>query len=106
MATHCWFLSWEVLPGKSHGQRSLAGSSPWGHKEADAIQQLNNNNKEFFRQGPYDGGLVNLEKFQMNILRKLVLDEKHFRERILILRECTPLRLTFKWLSPENVCSF
>ena len=23
------------LPGKSHGQRSLAGSSPWGHKESD-----------------------------------------------------------------------
>ena len=96
MATHCWFLSWEVLPGKSHGQRSLAGSSLWGHKEADAIQQLNNSNKEFFRRGPYNGGLVNLEKFQMNMLRKLVLDEKHFRERILILRECAPLRLKFK----------
>ena len=23
------------LPGKSHGQRSLAGHSPWGHKEAN-----------------------------------------------------------------------
>ena len=23
------------LPGKSHGQRSLAGYSPWGHKEYD-----------------------------------------------------------------------
>ena len=23
------------LPGKSHGQRSLAGYSPWGHKEWD-----------------------------------------------------------------------
>ena len=23
------------LPGKSHGQRSLAGYSPWGHKESD-----------------------------------------------------------------------
>ena len=22
-----------LLPGKSHGQRSLAGYSPWGHKE-------------------------------------------------------------------------
>ena len=22
-------------PGKSHGQRSLAGDSPWGHKELD-----------------------------------------------------------------------
>ena len=24
-----------LLPGKSCGQRSLAGYSPWGHKEAD-----------------------------------------------------------------------
>ena len=26
------------LPGESHGQRSLAGYSPWGHKELDAIE--------------------------------------------------------------------
>ena len=23
-----------LLPGKSHGQRSLAGYNPWGHKES------------------------------------------------------------------------
>ena len=28
------------LPGKSHGQRSLAGYSPWGHKESDATERL------------------------------------------------------------------
>ena len=33
------------LPGKSHGQRSLVGYSPWGHKESDTTQWLNNNNK-------------------------------------------------------------
>ena len=27
-----------VLPGKSHGQRSLAGYSPWGHKESDMTE--------------------------------------------------------------------
>ena len=43
-------LSWEdplekgmqptlvFLPGKSHGQRSLVGSSPWGHKELDTTE--------------------------------------------------------------------
>ena len=25
------------LPEESHGQRSLAGYSPWGHKELDTI---------------------------------------------------------------------
>ena len=29
------------LPGKSRGQRSLAGYSPWGHREADTTEQLN-----------------------------------------------------------------
>ena len=27
MATHC-----SILAGKSHGQRSLVGYSPWGHR--------------------------------------------------------------------------
>ena len=29
-----------LLPGKSHGQRSLVGYSPWGHKESDMAEQL------------------------------------------------------------------
>ena len=33
MATHSVFL-----PGKSHGQRSLVGYSPWGHKESDMTE--------------------------------------------------------------------
>ena len=28
------------LPGKSHGKRSLAGYSPWGHKELDTTERL------------------------------------------------------------------
>ena len=36
MATHSIFL-----PGKSHGQRSLMGYSPWDHKELDTAEQLN-----------------------------------------------------------------
>ena len=31
------------LPGKSHGQGSLAGYSPWGHKESDTTGQLHLN---------------------------------------------------------------
>ena len=26
------------LPGESHGQRSLAGYSPWGHREVDTVE--------------------------------------------------------------------
>ena len=28
------------LPGESRGQKSLAGYSPWGHKESDMTEQL------------------------------------------------------------------
>ena len=28
------------LPGESHGQRSLAGNSPWGRTESDRTEQL------------------------------------------------------------------
>ena len=27
-----------ILPGESRGQRSLAGYSPWGHKELDTSE--------------------------------------------------------------------
>ena len=29
-----------LLPGKSHGQRSLVGCSPWGQEESDTTEQL------------------------------------------------------------------
>ena len=29
-----------LLPGKSHGWRSLVGYSPWGHKESDTTEQF------------------------------------------------------------------
>ena len=37
-----WRRAWKptpvFLPGESHGQRSLAGYSPWGHKELDTTE--------------------------------------------------------------------
>ena len=37
-----WNRKWQpttvFLPGKLHGQRSLAGYSPWGRKESDTIE--------------------------------------------------------------------
>ena len=30
----------KFLPGEFHGQSSLAGYSPWGHKELDTTEQL------------------------------------------------------------------
>ena len=42
-----WRRKWQptpvFLPGKPHGQRSLASYRPWGHKESDMTEWLNNN---------------------------------------------------------------
>ena len=34
-----------LLPGESHGQRSLAGCSPWGHEASDTTEHAHTNNK-------------------------------------------------------------
>ena len=35
-----WPSTLGLLPGKSHGQRSLVGYSPWGRKESDTTERL------------------------------------------------------------------
>ena len=47
-STCIFFLGWRrqwhptpvLLPGKSHGWRSLVGCSPWGHEESDMTERL------------------------------------------------------------------
>ena len=40
-----WRRKWQPTPvfllGEFHEQRSLAGYSPWGHKESDTTERLN-----------------------------------------------------------------
>ena len=47
-----WRKKWQptpiFLPGKSHGQRSLAGYSAWGGKESDTTKQQNHYNTSPF----------------------------------------------------------
>ena len=35
-----WQPTQALLPGKSHGSRSLVGCSPWGHEESDTTERL------------------------------------------------------------------
>ena len=35
-----WQPTLVLLPGKSHGRRSLEGCSPWGREESDTTEQL------------------------------------------------------------------
>ena len=46
-----WRRKWQstpvFLPGESHGQRSLAGRSPQGHKESDTTERLHTHTVPF-----------------------------------------------------------
>ena len=54
VAWHHWLNGheFEQTPGDSEGQGSLACCSPWGHKESDTTEQLNNNNLKQFKFCP------------------------------------------------------
>ena len=40
MTNRQWHPTPVLLPGKSHGWRSLVGCSPWGREESDTTEQL------------------------------------------------------------------
>ena len=42
-----WQLTPVLLPGESHGQRSLEGYSPWGHKELDTTEATQAHTREW-----------------------------------------------------------
>ena len=45
---HHWLhgLEFEQAPGDSEGQERLVCCSPWGHKESDMTEELNNDNNQ------------------------------------------------------------
>ena len=60
-----WRRKWQptpvFLPGKAHGQRSLVGSSPWGHKRvghdlATKQEQHSSLNISYISQSDSEGG--------------------------------------------------
>ena len=40
--------TWVFLPGEFHGQRCLAGYSPWGHKELDTSERTHTHHHSSF----------------------------------------------------------
>ena len=45
----------EQAPGDSEGQGSLACCSPWGHKESDTTEQVNNKNNMALIMSSFSG---------------------------------------------------
>ena len=60
-----WSRKWQpaplFLPGKLHGQKTLVGYSPWGHKEADMIKQLNTQTKLVYLVRTAKSGLMSTQ---------------------------------------------
>ena len=54
-----WQSTPVLVPGKSHGQRSLVGYSLWGHKESDTTER-------FHFQGPTRAGSVLLSRMYIH----------------------------------------
>ena len=56
MATHSSILAWRIHMGDPQG--SLAGYSPWGHKDSDITEQLNTTE---MREREFDSYATNVE---------------------------------------------
>ena len=62
-------------PGVGGGQGSLAYCSPWGHKESDTTERLNNNNKIWICDWSLklsQPGIYNMYKYSFWYLAKLI----------------------------------
>ena len=61
-----WRSVWQptpvFLPGESHGQRRLAGYSPWGHIESDMTEVTEHNTHKLKIELPYDPAIPLLDK--------------------------------------------
>ena len=59
MATHS-----SILPGESHGQRSLAAYSPWGCKESDTTGTIEHAHRHICNQGSSRWGALHVPTVQ------------------------------------------
>ena len=60
MATHFTVLAWE-----SHGQRSLVGYSPWGHKELDTELNVRGNGRSSHHGCQEQGSPASVQTVQL-----------------------------------------
>ena len=111
-----WHPTPVPLPGKSHGQRSLVGCSPWGCKKSDTTERLhfhfslscigegNGNPLQCFcRENPRDGGawwaVVYGVAQSWTWLKQLSSSSSYVKTRFSFLNKilCQSLRWSSKW---------
>ena len=97
-----WGRKWQpspvLLSGKSRGQRSLVGCSPWGREELDTTERLNNNNTIYSIKTRFSLELINYV-LQFLSLVKLILESHRVHNRtvmnFVVNRNCFIFRLLF-----------
>ena len=96
-----WRRKWQptpvFLPGESHGQRSLVGCSPRGHKESDTTEQLNHHwwlkeLQQFWGPGPLRSTSSGREQKQTGYLRDALTPQ--VREKLKRGLVCSHFQLT------------
>ena len=93
-----WRRKWQptpvFLPGEFHGQRSLAGCSPWCHKESDTIEWLSDNT------------IHNLGRlFQCSLLCRLRCLLSRMNHKNGLMAPKSPVVICMRWSSTWELCS-
>ena len=93
-----WRRQWHptpvLLPGKSHGWRSLVGCSPWGRYESDATERLH------FQFSLSRNGEGNGDPLQCSCLE----NPRDGRARWAAIYGVAQSRTRLKWLSSSRSC--
>ena len=116
-----WHPTPVLLPGKSHGQRSLVGCSPWGREESDTTERLhfhfllshigegNGNPLQCScLENPREGGawwaaVYGVTQSQ-TWLKRLSSSSSCSKWNIVNLQCCVSFRCTAKWSSYICIC--
>ena len=76
------------LPGKSHGQRSVAGCSPWGHRESDTTEWLTATTKVEGIGCLYEGNEMKKKNQWINYWKKCWLPLRNYYFVLLYMNNC------------------
>ena len=89
-----------LFPGKCHGQKSLVGYSPWGHKELDTTERLHFSLSAFF--------IVQLSHPYMTTEKTIALTRWTFVGKVmsLLLNMLSRLVITFLPMSKHLLISW
>ena len=101
----------EQAPGHGEGQGSLPGCSPWGHKESDMTEQLNNNQDGEQHGGRREGKHYIIHKVRLPALGGVLIQPRSWsshqflRQHPLFKTECGPWSLPFLFFYLTSVPS-